>query len=431
MLETIREYGLEELEARGEAQAARTAHAHYMVDLAELADRLPSLDWLNRLDAERGNVSAALSWLTTQNDSGLLLRLVAVVGRYWDAHGPILAGLRWMDAALAQSPATPGAARVIALSWTGLLLITITPESPTGRDYLERARDLALAAGDDAAAAEATLFLGIRAEDTGDPVTAEGLLADARRWYEQADDQLTQALIDYHRGIIAYGRGRLSAATTFLTTARAAAATIGYHKVATWCGVYLALVACAQGDPARATCELRAHRAGMDRDGVGPQMRLRGATAILAATVGDDATAARLIGALMSARMAAGLGWPESVTIDRVAASVRARLGDEAFDAAALAGRTLTEAEVMALIDRLLESAASASTIPRANAFPISPREREVLRLVAEGKSDREIAAILFLSHRTVENHVVRILAKLGVGSRAAAAAYAIREGLV
>jgi len=61
----------------------------------------------------------------------------------------------------------------------------------------------------------------------------------------------------------------------------------------------------------------------------------------------------------------------------------------------------------------------------------LTPRESDVLRLLAEGLSDREIAAALFLSPRTVGWHVTHLLAKLDVQSRAAAAAAAIRRGLV
>lgn len=61
----------------------------------------------------------------------------------------------------------------------------------------------------------------------------------------------------------------------------------------------------------------------------------------------------------------------------------------------------------------------------------LTAREREVLALVADGRSDREIAAVLCISYRTVTNHVGGILAKLGVGSRAAAAAHAVRARLV
>lgn len=64
-------------------------------------------------------------------------------------------------------------------------------------------------------------------------------------------------------------------------------------------------------------------------------------------------------------------------------------------------------------------------------AYGLSPREHEVLTIVAEGRTDREIATRLFISERTVHVHVRRILAKLGVSSRTEAAGLAIRQGLV
>ena len=60
----------------------------------------------------------------------------------------------------------------------------------------------------------------------------------------------------------------------------------------------------------------------------------------------------------------------------------------------------------------------------------LTPRELEVLRLVATGETDRGIADVLYVSRRTVSNHVSSILAKLGVPTRTAAAAYAVRHGL-
>jgi len=66
-----------------------------------------------------------------------------------------------------------------------------------------------------------------------------------------------------------------------------------------------------------------------------------------------------------------------------------------------------------------------------ADSYGLSPREREVLNILAEGRTDRDIAARLFISERTVHVHVRRILAKLGVSSRTEAAGVAIRQGLV
>ena len=66
-----------------------------------------------------------------------------------------------------------------------------------------------------------------------------------------------------------------------------------------------------------------------------------------------------------------------------------------------------------------------------ADTYGLSPREQEVLNILAEGRTDRDIAARLFISERTVHVHVRRILAKLGVSSRTEATGVAIRQGLV
>ena len=68
---------------------------------------------------------------------------------------------------------------------------------------------------------------------------------------------------------------------------------------------------------------------------------------------------------------------------------------------------------------------------PRQAAGGLTARELEVLRLVAAGKTNRAIAADLFLSEKTVARHVSNIFAKLGVSSRAAATAYAYEHDLV
>jgi DNA-binding NarL/FixJ family response regulator len=60
----------------------------------------------------------------------------------------------------------------------------------------------------------------------------------------------------------------------------------------------------------------------------------------------------------------------------------------------------------------------------------LSTRERDVLRLLTEGRIDREIAEALSLSYRTVTTHVTAILTKLDVDSRTAAAVFAVRNGL-
>ncbi|MCA1679613.1 MAG: helix-turn-helix transcriptional regulator, partial [Actinobacteria bacterium] len=65
------------------------------------------------------------------------------------------------------------------------------------------------------------------------------------------------------------------------------------------------------------------------------------------------------------------------------------------------------------------------------SAHGLTERELEVLRLVAAGKSNRQIAAELVISDHTVRRHLQNIFAKLGVSSRAAATAFAFRHDLV
>ncbi len=90
------------------------------------------------------------------------------------------------------------------------------------------------------------------------------------------------------------------------------------------------------------------------------------------------------------------------------------------------AGRTLSFDEATAL-------ALSATFTPEPHADVaggLSPREREVLRLLVKGSSDQEIADALFISRRTAGTHVSHIYHKLGVSSRASAAAWAVRHEL-
>ncbi len=115
----------------------------------------------------------------------------------------------------------------------------------------------------------------------------------------------------------------------------------------------------------------------------------------------------------------------------RVWAAVGLRLGEAGRAMEAEAGRWLGEEEALALA----RSVAAAPRRRRAQApGPVSSltrREREVLRRLGEGQSNRVIAEALFISEVTVKNHISGIFAKLGVESRAAAVAYAHRNGLV
>ncbi len=91
--------------------------------------------------------------------------------------------------------------------------------------------------------------------------------------------------------------------------------------------------------------------------------------------------------------------------------------------------------DVLALAEDIFANAAEFERVPSALPTPaphgLTRREIDVLRLIADGMTDREIADTLSISHYTVMRHVSSILNKLDVPSRTAAAAVALRQGLV
>src|SRR5215211_4102626 len=111
MLETIREYGHEQLEARADHDAVRRRHATYFAELAERAEyELRGRDQnarLRLLDAERANVRAALHW-SLENDLELALRVVGSLYLFWEFSGTWNEGIRWTKRALEQARSHTG-----------------------------------------------------------------------------------------------------------------------------------------------------------------------------------------------------------------------------------------------------------------------------------------------------------------------------------
>lgn len=110
VLETIREYGLEQLEALGESNPVGQRHATHYLELAEEAERAlggtAAAPWLARLDAEHDNMRGALSWACRQRDALTALRLSGALWRFWDQRGHLGEGRRWLREALDLSAAT-------------------------------------------------------------------------------------------------------------------------------------------------------------------------------------------------------------------------------------------------------------------------------------------------------------------------------------
>jgi two-component system, NarL family, response regulator DevR len=92
-------------------------------------------------------------------------------------------------------------------------------------------------------------------------------------------------------------------------------------------------------------------------------------------------------------------------------------------------GRSLLDPEVTRkVLERIRKMAASTDEVARA---ALSDQEKRVLRLAAHGKTNKQIAADLFLSDKTVKHHVSNILSKLNLSSRAQAAVWATQHGLL
>jgi DNA-binding CsgD family transcriptional regulator len=148
---------------------------------------------------------------------------------------------------------------------------------------------------------------------------------------------------------------------------------------------------------------------------------------------GQLQTAVLLYGAAEAVRARVGLGL--ALPLDRAmtetsVARLRDALGEAAFDAGMIEGRSLHIARAIGI------ASAVASTIEHLEpelpvASLLTRREQDVLRLLAAGRTDRDIADALYIGQRTVSWHVGAILGKLGVKSRREAATKAIEDGLV
>jgi predicted ATPase/DNA-binding XRE family transcriptional regulator len=205
MLETVREYGLEQLEASGESDATRGRLAAWCLALAERAepvdfggDMLPA--WVARLDEELPNLRAAVDWLLERGEATRALRLLVATEDFWTQRLTSHAELhRWLEAALAASPDAPARDQVLA-HW---LLSTEHGTQGNEEAALFHARRLlaaAEAAGDLASLGFAHMALAYAWEDRGDIARAAAAYAatipvwwDAGAWYPKA--QLADKLI--------------------------------------------------------------------------------------------------------------------------------------------------------------------------------------------------------------------------------------------
>ena len=497
LLETVRRYAAGRLDALGPAaaRAARIAHRDYYLALAEAA--APQLvaagqaAWLDRLDAELGNLRAAVAVSQAEADPEPGLRLAASLRMYWQARGHAAEGAEALRALL-EVPAAREAAlpRARALAAAAHLLQSAGGYA-TAEDYCREALAIARAAGDDYLVAdllyERTWILlrqgqpgaalplieqgmglarrlrepphltgrlfsarAYAANAEGDPAGAARDVAEALRLFRQAGDRLQAGAMLCNLSDYELWTGDLEAARRHLAESLDISRALNERYGVVYETFNLGLAEYLGGPPGAAEA-------------------LFAETLDLASRMGMKANMAyALIGLAMAGRDGADPGWSARLhgAADQALADLghaleplearlagldrqrlRAALGDAAFDAEYAAGRTLDLAHAAhqarqglpagpetppagALLSEP-DAAGSGEAGPGAAASALTPRELDVLKLVAQGLSNPDIARRLVLSEHTIHRHLANILRKLGLSSRAAAAAWGVRTGLV
>lgn len=453
MLDTIREFAEDQLVASGEEDQVRRRHAHAILELAEnaagtergrhLTTAFVRLDAEHDrlLDAEQDQLREALRWAIA-NEPATGLRIAATLVRYLYFHWHVGESRSWFERVLAASP-WPSVERAKVLYGAGFAA-SYQGDHDRAVACLEEALHLARAFAEPVVIADTLFALGTDGEDQGDYERGRAHLSEALNHFRQADDRTAVTLTQYHLGVVAYGRGDHDAARDMLEEACDLAAAQENDAIAIAPVWYLALIAIDAGDAATAArallrCLASEHTLAQP-EGIS---RVLSILAVLASACGEPLLAARLLGAAAAA--ADDIGYvaalPERARFERAQQAVSTALGAEAFAAALSAGRALSTPqaieEATALAQGLIASAPRPSrtvTDPLpdfAPAFTLTTREVEVLRLLADGQTNPEIAQTLFISPGTVRIHVSHILAKLDTRTRTEAAATARRLGLL
>ncbi|MCA9880178.1 MAG: hypothetical protein KC442_20430 [Thermomicrobiales bacterium] len=433
MLETIREYGQEQLAATGQLAAAQTLQAQIM--LSQVADRAPlgamhgqaaCLAWLT---AERANLRAALAWFSTHGPQDAFVTLAAALGLAWFPYEAYREGAAWLERALALPGVTPLQRARLLIGLGGVRF----SQGQLGAIEAALAEAQRLLAAEDAPLECALLH------------TLRGATLNCRREPAAAERELQRALVVAGRipddllragmtgrvlgNLVAVAReaGDLPRAEGFLRQALAwyDGRELDLAEAITW--LSMGNVAQTSGDYRAALRHWHRGLAALGPQAV-PRMvadALAGSGAA-AAALGEPVTALLLFGAADALRTRAGAVSVlplDGLVAQRGLAEARRVLGAGRARALLAQGRTLRQAEAVALLGAL----AGAQPAPRA----LSRRQQEVLAHLARNLTDREIADALFLSQRTVSWHVRAILEYFGAETRSEAVARAHSDGLL
>ncbi len=461
MLEVVREFAWEQAEGHGELAEARRRHAlWYQRFTADGEDRFFRDDepiWVDRLEQELPNLRAALTWADETGETETGLRIIGSLWWFWVAGGHVAEGGRWVESFLAKADeATPPEALAPALESAGLISWGALKLETSERQFL-RALTIYRELGNKMGEIRALHWLSLvarYADDLDGTITySQQALVGAR----SLGNQIWTSNALGHLGLAASRRGRLDEGRSYLAEGIATIRRSDYKRGLAWLLQLLADLEAAGGDFVEA--------AGLQRESLSLNREIQDtwglyedlySLAIIACRAGRLTEGAALLGAAARLREHAGIvPRVDAATFDATVATLATALTRANFAVAWNAGRTMSLAHALDVANALAQEIAtgvrtaasrpapSASTSAPAKSSPspaaaeptsramLTKRESDVLSLLAEGRSDREIAAALSISPKTAGNHVTNILGKLGVGSRAAAVAYGVRHGMI
>jgi len=287
------------------------------------------------------------------------------------------------------------------------------------------------------------LVLLARAEMSQDhEARAQILLEESLATYRALGHAFGITLVLSLLGRLAFQQGKLSQAEAFLTDSARLASEVGDRRTVAQSRLQLAGLAALRGDYTAARQRYAEGLAiALDIEHTNYIASGLKGLGCVAAAQGLPTWAAMLWGTAEPLRESRSVAIPQAL-YEHMVAVVRSQLGEPAFEEARARGRTMTPAQALAsheaFVPQVPQQAQaapeSAPTPPtRHSSYPagLTAREMEVLRLVAQGKTDAQIAEQLVISPRTVNWHLTAIYSKLGVSSRSAATRYALDHALV
>jgi predicted ATPase/DNA-binding CsgD family transcriptional regulator len=440
LLETVREFACHHLTASGELDEARRRHAAYFLTDVEQASSLGTAAARSasyaRLAREGDNLLAALRWSACNLVGNGDLRLACDLARIWRAPGELREGRDWATQALAWASDAPPQ-RLAGLRALGELTARLGDLDGAVK-WLGQSLDLARQLSDRAAQVETVGALARVAALQGRAERLPELGAELATIGPVVDPwHLSFALhglgqLAYEGGAYRTAARHLKEALELLEGADGVSATD--HLLAT-----RALIAQAEGDDISAA-ELAARS--LERAEV---LSARGAVwcAYVALVVIGGWAAPEVQARLLAGidGLGARLGFQLSPRLRSLAeeamTAARAALGDGAVADLRRAGRAMEPSDlVAAAIVALRERPAGGPalpppTAPRRRIGTLSPRERQVLELMAEGLTNKQIAERLFVSVATVNFHVGWVLRKVGAENRTQAVILGAKQGLL